>query len=203
MSLEQEIKLALTDDITLDLSTLSWLKPFVVSDIHTSRLVSDYFDTPQLDLINSGVGLRLRNDNGSWWQTVKATGHVVDGLHQRQEWEWPLAEAQFDLSLLRQTPLETAIENETVWPQVDKIFTTDFERQALQLKLEDDTEVELAYDRGSVYSSQRQAAIHEIELELKSGSVASMKTLAELLREKLNVEYNASSKAKIGYELIS
>ena len=203
MSLEQEIKLALTDEVAIDVASLTWLEPLIVSDIHSTQLVSDYFDTPQLDLIRSGFGLRLRNDSGRWWQTVKATGQVVDGLHQRQEWEWPLPEAAFDLDLLKQTPLEKTIDDQLVWPKVDKIFTTDFQRQAIQLQLSDNTEIEFAYDRGRVYSKHKQAPIHEIELELNSGSLDSMKQLAELFFSKLNVQYNQSSKAKIGYELIS
>lgn len=203
MSLEQEIKLALTDDNELDLFLLHWLEPFIASDIQSARLVSDYFDTPQLDLIKSGAGLRLRNDNGRWWQTVKATGQVVEGLHQRQEWEWPLAGAEFDIELLKQTPLTPLINNPAIWTQLAHIFTTDFQRKTIQLLLKDSTEIELAYDRGRVYSEQKQVAIHEIELELKSGSIASMKALAEQFCEKMNLKYNESSKAKIGYELIS
>lgn len=203
MSLEQEIKLALTDNQELDISNLDWLKAFADSEVSVSKLVSDYFDTPQLDLIKSGFGLRLRNDNGDWWQTVKATGKVVDGLHQRQEWEWPLAEADFDLELLKQTPIKAAIDDQLLWSQIQKVFTTDFQRQTLQLNLPDGTHVEFAYDRGRVYSNQAETDIHEVELELKSGSLEAMQKLAELCCEQLNVKPNSSSKAKIGYELIS
>jgi triphosphatase len=203
MSLEQEIKLALTDNQELDISGIDWLKPFSDSEVSVSKLVSDYFDTPQLDLIKSGFGLRLRNDNGDWWQTVKATGKVIDGLHQRQEWEWPLAEANFDLELLKQTPIKAAIDDQLLWSQVEKIFTTDFQRQSLQLNLSDGTHVEFAYDKGKVYSNQADVDIHEIELELKSGSLEAMQQLAELCCEHLNVKPNSSSKAKIGSELIS
>jgi inorganic triphosphatase YgiF len=54
-----------------------------------------------------------------------------------------------------------------------------------------------------VYSNQAEADIHEIELELKSGSLEAMQQLAALCCEHLNVQPNSSSKAKIGYELIS
>lgn len=203
MSLEQEIKLALTDYKKLNLTELEWLKPFVASDVHHQHLVSDYFDTPQLDLIKSGVGLRLRNDNGSWFQTVKATGQVVDGLHQRQEWEWPLSAPEFDLELLKTTPVKDSIENQAIWSRLTKLFTTDFHRQAIQLTLSDKTHVELAYDVGRVYTKQKELPIYEIELELKSGSITEMKKLAELFCSKLNVEYSDNSKAKMGYQLIN
>jgi triphosphatase len=202
MSLEQEIKLAVNQDDEIELTHLTWLKPYIVSDVHQQHLVSDYYDTPQLDLIKSGVGLRLRNDNGEWMQTVKSSGRVVDGLHQRQEWEWRLEKAEFDLTLLKQTPLKMMIEDQHIWPKVINVFTTDFHRMAIQLKLGNNTEVELAYDRGRVYSDQKQTEIHEIELELKSGSIEEMTILAQLFCERLNVRPNESSKAKLGYELL-
>jgi len=202
MSLEQEIKLTFSQDDELELAHLTWLKPYIASEVHQQHLVSDYYDTPQLDLIKSGVGLRLRNDNGHWLQTVKSTGRVVDGLHERQEWEWPLDEAEFDLMLLQQTPLKTMIEDEKIWPKVIKIFTTDFLRLAIQLKLDNNTEVELAYDRGRVSNDEKQTKIHEIELELKSGSIDEMKRLAQLFCQQLNMQPNESSKAKLGYELL-
>ncbi len=201
--LEQEIKLALTQDEVLDLSSLEWLKPFIVSGIHQQHLISDYFDTPQLNLIKSGVGLRLRNDNGNWLQTVKCTGQVVDGLHQRQEWEWPLEQAEFDVTLLKQTPVKDIIDKPAIWSQVTKLFTTDFKRQAIQLTLADDTQVELAYDLGRVYSGDKQTPIHEIELELKSGSIETMKSLATQFCERLDVVANDASKAQLGYALLS
>lgn len=202
MSLEQEIKLQLQNDDNIDLSQLDWLKPFWLSPPRRQHLVSVYFDTPDLYLIEHRVGLRLRNNDGQWLQTVKCSGQVKDGLHQREEWEHRLSTDQFDLELLKQTPLVDMIDDPAIWSKLKPVFTTDFERQTLQLSLPDKTEVELAYDRGEVRTQTLAEPIHEIELELKNGSVESLKLLAEQCIKQLSVEFYDESKAHRGYRLI-
>jgi len=94
------------------------------------------------------------------------------------------------------------IEDPAIWPTLKPVFTTDFERQTLQLTLSDKTEVELAYDRGEVRTDNLAEAIHEIELELKQGSVETLKLLAEQCVKQLSVEYHDESKAHRGYRLV-
>lgn len=202
MILEQEIKLQIIGDAVIDLTKLDWLKQYCHSEPKKQRLVSTYFDTPELSLIHQGVGLRLRNENGRWLQTVKCSGQVKNGLHQREEWEHALTSDQFDLIQLKQTPLVDMIEDPAIWPKLKPVFTTDFERQILQLTLPDKTEVELAYDRGEVHTDNLAEPIHEIELELKQGSVETLKLLAEQCVKQLLVEYHDESKAHRGYRLV-
>jgi inorganic triphosphatase YgiF len=202
MNLEQEIKLQIIGNDVIDLTKLDWLKKYCQFKPKKQRLVSTYFDTLELHLINQGVGLRLRNENGRWLQTVKCTGQVKNGLHQREEWEHVLTSKQFDLIQLKQTPLEEMIDDPTIWPRLKPVFTTDFERQTLQLSLPDKTEVELAYDRGEVRTETFSEPINEIELELKQGSVKSLKLLAEQCVKQLSVEYHDESKAHRGYRLV-
>lgn len=66
----------------------------------------------------------------------------------------------------------------------------------------DKTEVELAYDRGEVRTETLSEPIHEIELELKKGSVESLKKLAEQCVQQLLVQYHDESKAHCGYRLV-
>jgi triphosphatase len=202
MSLEQEIKLQIIGNDVIDLTKLDWLRKYCQSEPKTQRLISTYFDTPELSLINQGIGLRLRNENGRWLQTVKCTGQVKNGLHQREEWEHALFSEQFDLIKLKQTPLVEMIEDPKIWPNLKLVFTTDFERQILDLILTDNTEIELAYDRGEVRTGNSSEPIHEIELELKKGSVESLKLLAEQCVKQLAVQYHDESKAHRGYRLI-
>ena len=202
MSLEQEIKLQISGDKVIDLSTLDWLTTYSQSAPKVQHLVSTYFDTPELFLIKNGLGLRMRNESGRWLQTVKCTGQVKEGLHQREEWEHVLTSEQFDLIQLKQTPLVNMIEDPNIWPRLKPVFTTDFERQTLQLSLPDGTEVELAYDLGEVRAEGLTESIHEIELELKKGSLETLKLLAEQCVKELPVEYHDESKAHHGYRLV-
>ena len=53
------------------------------------RLVSTYYDTPDLRLHRNGIALRVREVDGSLVQTVKCAGAVAGGLSDRPEWEQP------------------------------------------------------------------------------------------------------------------
>lgn len=203
MSLEQEIKLQVADHSVVDLAEIDCIKPYWNATLVTQRLVSTYFDTPDLYLIQHGVGLRLRKVENQWLQTVKCTGQVQDGLHQREEWEHAISSDEFDLEQLRLTPVSEMIDDAKIWPKLQSVFTTDFERQTIQLELADNTQVELAYDRGEVRTESSAEPIHEIELELKAGSVDSLKQLAGQLCNSLKLTLNNTSKAKQGYRLVS
>lgn len=199
--LEQEIKLQVASSTELDLSGLSWLAGYQPADAKTEHLVSTYFDTESMQLVKSGAGLRLRRMGDQWFQTVKSTGQVVDGLHQRQEWEHKLTQPEFDLALLQQTALAPLIADNALWQQVKPVFTTDFVRHSWQLTLPEQTQVELAYDFGKAYSGEYVQPIHEIELELKAGSVEQMKQLAQQFLQSLPVQFSSVSKAQQGYRL--
>lgn len=201
MALEQEIKLVVIGDGELDITTLP-LIGYQQGEINSTHLISVYFDTPDFKLMQLGLGLRLRFDGQHWLQTVKEAGQVTNGLHQRQEWEHELAGKAFDLSLLRQTPLQSVIDDKALWPTVSPIFTTDFTRQYCLITATD-TAIELAYDRGRVYSTEREAPIHELELELKSGDVSALTALAQSLSAAEPLQANDCSKAKLGYGLLS
>lgn len=199
MSLEQEIKLKVMQPDVLDLSALTWLSALLESKPYKQHLLSTYFDTPDKALMQFGVGLRLRQVDQKWLQTVKSSGEAVDGLHQRQEWEHEVAGSEFNETLLKQTALAPLLENKTVWDAVAPVFTTDFERLVMPLILEDGTQIEMAYDRGRVIAGEKQQNIHEIELELKRGDIKKCQQLAETLKAALALEYSDVSKAAQGY----
>jgi len=201
MSLEQEIKLKVMQEAKLDLSALAWLSELLQSKPYMQHLLSTYFDTPDRALIQFGVGLRLRQIDQQWLQTVKCSGEAKDGLHQRKEWEHKIAGPVFDELLLAETDLAPLLNNKAVWESIAPVFTTDFERLVMPLVLDDGTEIEMAYDRGVVRAGQKQQKIHEIELELKRGDIKQCQQLAESLKRSLALEYSDISKARQGYNL--
>lgn len=200
MSLEQEIKLAVASDNRLDLSQLDWLQA-ITREQQQQHLRTEYFDTPQMTLKQNGIALRLRKQGEQWLQTVKTSGQVNEGLHQREEWDQLLSSGEFDWSLLQQTPLATIFADRRGWKQLQCLFFTDFKRDIWLLAAEQDTLIELAYDFGEAGSGEQRAPIHEIELELRQGSLQVMRQLAEQLKSALVLTYNNRSKAEIGYAL--
>ena len=203
MSLEQELKLVVNSDNKVDLRSLVWPNNIHCSEREEIRLISVYYDTSDLHLLKQGLGLRLRKSGDNWLQTVKTSGIVKNGLHQRDEWEHELEDKQWDLDKLKQTPIATTINDAQQWANIKPLFTTDFVRQILLISVPDGSTVELAYDRGHVTASEKKANIHEIELELKSGNVNSLHMLATHLFAQLDVAASDCSKAKQGYELAS
>ncbi len=202
MMLEQEVKLQVLGD-KLDLRSLTWLCALADGDIETQRLVSTYYDTSDHYLMTQGLGLRLRNKGGHWLQTVKTSGSVENGLHQRQEWEYELDSKAFDLLLLKQTPLKDIIEDQVRWSALRPLFTTDFIRETLQIILADNTQIEFAYDFGKVTAKQLSTPIHEIEMELKSGSIEQLTHFARMISERLGLALSSGNKAQLGYQLLS
>ncbi|MDF1588674.1 MAG: CYTH domain-containing protein [Gammaproteobacteria bacterium] len=201
MSLEQEIKLCVQQTDMLDLPMVSSIATLMQGKMQLNNLVSTYFDTLNLDLMQRGLGLRMRCCNGQWLQTVKTSGVVVNGLHQRDEWEHELASPNWNITKLMETALADSVSDSKVWDNVSELFTTDFIRHTIQLKLADGSDVELAYDRGEVRCGNSSEIIHEIELELKSGSVEQLKLLADQLCLQLPVSLSDISKAQQGYQL--
>lgn len=197
MILEQEIKLALNTD-EFDITALEF-PDYQLIATSNRRLVSHYYDTAQQDLLQQGYGLRLRFDGEKWFQTVKESGHVESGLHQRHEWEHAIQQDQFDLALLKQTPLKAAIENQALWSQLNKQFTTDFNR-VTQLIQSSHAEIELAYDCGMVSAGNEQEIIHELDLELKQGEPETLVELANRLTETGQFSTSDISKAQRGYQ---
>jgi triphosphatase len=200
--LEQEVKLQVTGS-KLDLKSLTWLCSLADGEVETQQLISTYYDTPAQYLMGQGLGLRLRNKGGHWLQTVKTSGSAENGLHQRQEWEYELDSEAFNLTLLKQTPLKDMIEDHAIWSSLTPLFTTDFIRQTLQITLADNTQIEFAYDYGKVRTKHLSTPIHEIEMELKMGSVEQLTQFASMVAERLDLMPSDGNKAQLGYQLLA
>ena len=98
--------------------------------------------------------------------------------------------------------LKKIIADNSLWSSLEPIFTTDFKRETLQISLADNTQIEFAYDYGNVTAKQLSTPIHEIEMELKSGSVEQLTQFADLVSEKLDLVPSNCNKARLGYQLI-
>ena len=103
---------------------------------------------------------------------------------------------------MRQTPLSALIEDKTIWPNISQLFITDFIRQSI-LVSDENTEVELAYDKGTISNKEKTTAIHEIELELKRGDISQLQFLSVQLMMQLPLKATDKSKAQHDYALHS
>ena len=160
-----------------------------------------YFDTPDFDLAQAGVALRLRQEGSQWTQTLKGNGSSAGGLHVRDELEWKLPNSSPDLVVLDSTPYRDLFARSGVSGRLTPVFTTEFDRAARVLAFPDGTAAELAIDRGAIRAGNRRVPISEVELELKSGDPQRLFELAREIARDVPVHVGHASKAERGYAL--
>lgn len=165
-----------------------------------TRLVSTYFDTPDLSLYHQKIALRQRKVGGKRFLSVKRAPDGATSVYGRREWE---------TEVFRRKPDFRAIGNHIaggkklfgkVVPRLRPLFVTDVERNVWPLKFKNNT-FELAIDVGKITCKGRSVPIREAELELRSGSVGSVYALARELRKSIPLGLQPLSKAERGYVL--
>lgn len=167
----------------------------------TRKLLSTYFDTDDLALKNNGVALRMRRDGRKWIQTVKAGGSVQLGLHQRPEWEAPVAGNAPDFTKIADPGLIRLFAAEKLRQRLRPAFVTEFSRTIWLLETASGDQIEMALDQGEIRADQAKSPISEVELELKAGNPAALFELALALQETVPLCTENASKAERGYLL--
>ncbi len=163
------------------------------------RLVSTYYDTPDLRLQRQGLTLRVREQEGRYIQTVKRGELNGADVLTRGEWEDPLAEDRPDPDAAQsggQLP-------DGVAGDLQPVFATDVTRTTVGIEPAPSTRIEAAIDEGEIRAANGNHAepISEIELELKSGDAAALYDVAMQLLEVAPVHIEPRSKSERGYGL--
>lgn len=200
MAVETELKLRIAPEQLARLKRHGLLKAHTASRPVTRRLYNIYYDTPKLELHQSGMALRLRHTGRQWLQTLKGGGSVQAGLHRRDEWEMPVNGPALDLSGLSadwDQHLPRSLRN-----RLQSVFVTDFSRSSRMLDFQG-ARIELCMDQGEIVTEQRSMPVCELELELKSGEPRQLFELALALLEIVPFELELVSKAEQGYRLLT
>ena len=201
MAVETELKLRIAPEQLAKLKRHPLLKAHQLTRPVTRRLYNIYYDTPKLELHQSGMALRLRRSGRQWLQTLKGGGSVQGGLHQRNEWEMPVSGLALDFSL----PLVEAWKDvlpKHLRKKLKPVFVTDFSRNSRML-LWQGAQIELCMDQGEVSTEQQRAPVCELELELISGEAQQLFELALAILDILPFELESISKAEQGFRLMA
>jgi inorganic triphosphatase YgiF len=169
----------------------------------SQHLYNTYFDTTNHDLLQHGVGLRVRHIGDKRLQTLKTAGSGLGGLHQRQEWETEITADTPDYTKLPASALPKWCANEKKLKKITALFTTDFMRTTWQLKLKDGSKMEVALDQGEIKTQTGSIPLSEVELELKSGTPDKLYKIALTLQDTLPLRVENQSKAAHGYALLN
>jgi triphosphatase len=198
MSIETELKL----DIDSKYIKQFLQHPLLKKTIYTTQdLYNIYFDTYEHDLLRNGIGLRVRRIGDKWMQTIKTANQAVNGLHQRQEWEVEINSDTPEYDKFPAKALPTWCAEKNNLNKIKPLFTTNFQRMKWNLEFDDGSKIELVLDQGEVKANNASAALSEIELELKAGSVEKLYEVAEILQQKVPLLIKNQTKAAIGYSL--
>lgn len=201
MAVETELKLRIAPGQLAKLKRHTLLKAHQLARSTTRRLYNIYFDTPKLELQQSGMALRLRRSGKQWLQTLKGGGAVQGGLHQRNEWEMPVSGPALDFSHPQ------AMEWENHLPQklrkkLQPVFVTDFSRNSRMLEWQG-AQIELCIDQGEISTEHSHTSICELELELVSGEPRQLFGLALAILDIVPFELESVSKAEQGFRLLT
>lgn len=199
---EVELKLACAPENLAKLKRHSLLKALGRGKARTIPIYSVYYDTPEASLKQNGVAFRVRRSGSRWLQTVKADGRVSAGLHERAEWETPCAGANPDWDAAAQTGVALFADPQ-LRSRLIPVFDTEFQRTTRILGAGSGDEIELCLDQGEIRAGGAREPISEVELELRSGALASVYELALRLQEIVPLRVENRSKAERGYALLS
>ncbi len=195
MPQELEIKLTLSPEASE--CAYHWLSSLPQASAGTTKsLINTYYDTPTADLNHQRAALRVRQAGDRYIQTLKTQGEFVNGVHRRQEWEWPLTGEFLNLELLADTPLAGRLD----LAELSAVFETNFQRRVVML---DDGEavIECAFDRGEIKAAGKTMPLSELEFELVSGHESRLLHWAALVAGQVPFFINLISKAEQGYHL--
>jgi triphosphatase len=164
-----------------------------------SRLISTYYDTPDLALKRRGVSLRIREQGGRFIQTVKTGDPSSGDVLTRGEWEDELAESRPDPGASQSGEhLPDGIAG-----ALQPVFATDVMRTTVAIEPAPATRIEAAIDQGEIRAAGGGGTepISEIELELKSGDAAALYDVALHLLDVASIRIEPRSKSERGYQL--
>ena len=171
------------------------------------QLSNHYFDTESLSLRQQRIALRTRgtkylHQDVSFEQTIKTSGTVIAGLHQRPEYNVDIDDAKPILTLFPETIWRPATDIKQLQQQIVELFSTNFTRHTWLVTL-DDAQVEIAFDSGEVACEGHgnKPRIYEIELELVSGDTQALFVLTKVLFSQLAIRPGQLTKAARGYAL--
>lgn len=173
------------------------------ANVKTLRLQAQYFDTPDQRLAKAHVSLRLRQEGDDWVQTLKCPG---ENRWTRLEHEVTRAvdggEPRLDTALHAGTAageqLAAALGDQAASLQV--YYATDVQR-TLRMIRSTGVLAEVALDVGEIRAGSETRELHEIEFELKSGSVDALVALAARWVERHGLWVDVISKAERGQQL--
>jgi len=200
--LEIELKFELSPSEVQKLCRAPQFKAMQKARARGMTLRATYFDTPEHDLAKRKLALRVRQEGRRYVQCLKAQSDNVDGAgFARREWEWPVGEMALDVAVLKADAEIKTLLKGVKFGQIQPIYATDIKRQSRDLHMPGGALVQCDIDQGRVYLGAEESLLCELELELKSGSVADLFRTASQIVDIVPARLSNRTKAGRGANL--
>lgn len=158
-----------------------------------------YFDTPDFDLREGGLSLRVRRSGDQYVQTIKRyvrAGGGTDRWEHAHEVAGPVPQFnEADAKLLSRVSVVAAK------AALRPVFTVRSERTTWERRA-DGVDVEFALDRGEIVAGGAKTALCELEIELKRGAPRDLFDVARALAESARLRPTVFTKDERGYRLL-
>ena len=201
---ELEIKLAISDNRLFDLIKSDPEITALAQGVRPVDRVFEalYYDTPQFSLQQNGLAFRVRHEDEDWVATVKSDLRTGGGLFEREEWNENVSGPEPSRTPFEGTNVGDRLAKVIGLEKLQLLFSTRFVRTVIQLQTDSGTQIEMALDRGTIWSGIDGTPISELELELKSGSVNELLQLAAKISARWHLLPEIKSKFARGLELL-
>ena len=169
----------------------------------THALNAIYFDTDDFALRNAGFALRVRSEGGGFVQTVKSANGP--DVATRTELKVAVAELAPNVEAIEDKAVRRAIQKATRKKDLKPVFAVEMHRSSVVLTPKRGTEIEAAFDTGTIKSlggrTAASAPIAEFELELLKGNPLDLIACARELTSGHSLVLSLQSKSARGYAL--
>ncbi|MGO2074013.1 MAG: CYTH and CHAD domain-containing protein [Pseudoalteromonas sp.] len=201
MDTEIELKFLVSDAVVSLIPALITQFAKTVTNKPSRSLQNAYYDTPSRELRALDIGFRTRCADSQCEQTIKLAGEVVGGLHQRPEFNLPIANARPDLLAFDTSIWPHGMQVNAIAENLYPIFSTNFIRRTWLVETDSGAKIEVVLDKGEVAASGAMEPICELEIELMQGSRSELFALADKLVGTGKIRLGLYSKAARGYRL--
>lgn len=203
---EIELKLEAAPDVLARVRRSRLLSGIADDRAKTATIETTYFDSLDHRLAKKGIALRIRKAGRKFQQTAKSSGSNGNGAAQaRMEWSADVAGLSPEPGLIGDPQIRKRVEKLAGENELAPYCTTKMRRTTRNLTTEQGDRIELAFDVGHIELPDGRivddAAISEMELELKIGSASSLVELARRIAEEFPVRLALRTKSQRGLDL--
>lgn len=199
---EIELKLEVSPEALAKMKEADPEEGFLQGNEEKKHLNSLYFDTPDQDLRNRKISLRVREKGpNDYVQTLKLGTGLKGGLSTAFEIERPVRDRALDFSAIDDAKaLATLIEAIGGKP-LNPVFETVIDRTTRIVSTDNDDQIEVAFDEGEVVAGEQRAPFAELELELQKGSAEALFSAAQWISGSTPFRFSPFGKAERGFRL--